>query len=708
MSILNDASRKEIQKAYSSFLESKQLKARYGQRLMIAEVSRTLGRINDASQQSPAICAIEAGTGTGKTVAYSVSAIPLARAAGKTLVVATATVALQEQIVLRDFPDLQKHSDLEFEYVLAKGRGRYVCLAKLDKMVASDSEPELALGFYQDDMQLMTAEAHATYHDMMTKLSGGEWEGDRDSWHSIVPDADWYTVTTDHAQCSGRRCQYINQCSYFKAREQWDSVDCIVTNHDLVLADLTLGGGAILPPPEDCIYIFDEGHQLPDKALNHFSLKLRLGTTINWLDQVNKAAAALQDEAVGEQSLERVVNKVLSGASVLHENLSLARVGFETFLADKIDPEGYAEKRRYRFEQGVVNSDIREQASVLAQRSQDLFSDLQRLADKLEDTLTPDSDELTRVDAELWFPVFSAMAKRAESGVALWRSYARAKEAETPPIARWIALQEGAVGEDIELAATPVLAEDILTEFLWNRCGGAVLTSATLTALGSFQRLIDRTGLPEDSHFAVMPTSFDYANAGLLQIDAQAEPTQVESHTARIVSRLPEWMAPKQGNLVLFSSRRQMMDVYDSLNDTMGEVILVQDHYPKHELLSLHRQAVDTEKTSVIFGLASFAEGIDLPGNYCAHLFIAKLPFSVPNDPVEEALAEWIKARGGNPFAEIAIPDAALRLIQATGRLLRHETDTGTITLFDNRAINKRYGSEILNSLPPYRREVVS
>jgi ATP-dependent DNA helicase DinG len=162
----------------------------------------------------------------------------------------------------------------------------------------------------------------------------------------------------------------------------------------------------------------------------------------------------------------------------------------------------------------------------------------------------------------------------------------------------------------------------------------------------------------------------------------------------------------ERGALVLFSSRRQMGDVLFGLPPAFRKQVLSQDDYGKQELLRLHRELVDAGKNSIIFGLASLAEGIDLPGDYCTHVVIAKIPFPVPNDPVDATLGEWVKAQGRNPFNEISVPEAALRLIQASGRLLRKESDTGTITILDERLLTRGYGRAILDSLPPYEREV--
>ena len=149
-----------------------------------------------------------------------------------------------------------------------------------------------------------------------------------------------------------------------------------------------------------------------------------------------------------------------------------------------------------------------------------------------------------------------------------------------------------------------------------------------------------------------------------------------------------------------------MLDVYEGVAGSMADRLLMQGDYSKQEILRRHRERVDQGSGSVIFGLASFAEGVDLPGDYCRHVVIAKIPFAVPDSPLEAALAEWVESQGRNPFMEISVPDAALRLVQASGRLLRTETDTGRVTLLDKRVLTKRYGQAILDSLPPFKLEL--
>ncbi|MBN4174092.1 putative ATP-dependent helicase DinG [Pseudomonas savastanoi pv. phaseolicola] len=275
-------------------------------------------------------------------------------------------------------------------------------------------------------------------------------------------------------------------------------------------------------------------------------------------------------------------------------------------------------------------------------------------------------------------------------------------------MARWLTLADSGAMFDIEVNASPDPGGgNAASQPVEQLPTGRLVTSATLTALGKFDRYRMRAGLPKGAVTAVVPSPFHHADAGVLRVpDLKADPRDSVAHTAAIIRDLPGLVEGSRGTLVLYSSRKQMQDVFDGLDRDWRKQVFIQGNLSKQETLNKHKARVDSGESSVLFGLASFAEGVDLPGAYCEHVVIAKIPFAVPDDPVEAALAEWIEARGGNPFMEIAVPDASLRLVQACGRLLRTEEDRGTITLLDRRVVTQRYGKAILNALPPFRREI--
>jgi ATP-dependent DNA helicase DinG len=260
--MLSDDLKQSIQQNYSTLVKNKNLQNRPGQKRMIAEIANCLSSVEMDEEGKrispyPPLCVVEAGTGIGKTIAYLLSVIPLAKAMEKKVVLATATVALQEQVMNKDIPDLLQNSDMQFSYSLAKGRGRYLCLSKLDNVLKSSSSQDAMFDLYGLELEDASEEDRAFYQDMLDALIDGKWKGDRDDWPTVINDSQWRNVAVEKGQCSGSRCSNYSNCCFFKSRGNLQKADCIVANHDLVLADLSLGGGVILPPPEECIYTCD-------------------------------------------------------------------------------------------------------------------------------------------------------------------------------------------------------------------------------------------------------------------------------------------------------------------------------------------------------------------------------------------------------------------------------------------------------------------
>ncbi len=703
---MTDEIKSSIREAYNAIVQSKSLTPRWGQRQMIAEIANTLARISAPDEDPsglPAVCVIEAGTGTGKTIAYAVAAIPMAQALEKRLVVATATVALQEQFINKDLPDIRRSTGMDFTYALAKGRRRYVCLSKLDRAVAEAQGAASLLPLYPEDMRAPSAvDAQPVYAAMLEALGRGQWDGDRDNWPDTVVESVWYGVSTDHSQCSGRRCPNIGQCSFYRAREELQHADIIVTNHDLVLSDLALGGGAILSPPEQSIYVFDEGHHLPDKTLTHFASFCRVPSTISWLQDSKPLLAQAATLLGGINEAQRILHSL---PEALDETVAALQELEQTLstLYDEAGLEGHRDEIQLRLQHGLVPAPLMLAATMLTGMFSKLVSAFERLEKIVEDALDDEFAGVGKVDLETAHINIGGMLGRAEGALALWRDYAVSGEGEVPPKARWITLHTGAGRIGYELRCSPVLAADILREHLWSRAAGVIVTSATLTALSSFDRFKLHSGAPGDANYKVVASPFDYARAVFSVPAMDCDPGDASAHTDALIRQLPILLDQSEGSLVLFSSRRQMQDVYEGVTVQFGNRILMQGDLSKQEILRRHKAAIDNGEGSVIFGLASFAEGVDLPGNYCRHVLIAKIPFAVPDSPLEAALVEWVEAQGRNAFMEVSVPDAALRLLQASGRLLRTEEDSGRITLMDRRVLTRRYGRAILASLPPYQ-----
>ena len=705
--MLSDELKQKIQQAYRDSLDAKSHKPRVGQRQMIGAIARTLGNIRQDSEgnrlDEKHVAVIEAGTGTGKTLSYCLAAIPIAKARGLKLVISTATVALQEQILHKELPNLLSHTELSFKYTLAKGRGRYLCLNNLEGFLSTE---EMAM----DDMFAGLFEQHlhsddvntVLYQEMDGAIKDGQWDGDKDNWSGIIREQDWRRLTTDHQQCTNRNCANYSACPFFKARAEIEVADVIVANHDLVLADLSLGGGAILSPPQETIYVFDEGHHLPDKAIGHFRHEVRLQQSISWLRQLEKNLVNLKQELTDDISLTgQLLLKIPQQIQSITNFIQYAQQG----LAPYIQGLGLdQDNNQHRFEFGVIPDELRQLAYSLQTSYQKLFNSIESIQDECKKTKQNEAMGITPETAETWLPILGVILGRLEQSVELWRLYSSQDDLNYPPNARWLLLTGQGMEQDIELGGSPILAAHTLRQQLWDKCFGAVVTSATLTALNQFQRFNMRSGVPKDSEYLRVISPFDFANKGRLIVpDMAHEPNKADLHTAEIIDYLNEHVDLALASLVLFSSRRQMEEVSQSLSPALQEILLMQGEQSKRVILDAHKAKIDEGKGSLLFGLASFAEGVDLPGDYLTRVYIAKIPFAVPDDPVEATLAEWIQKRGGNPFMEITIPDASLRLVQATGRLLRSETDSGEIHILDKRLKTKRYGSQLISSLPPYQ-----
>lgn len=646
---------------------------------MIATIAQSLWHSSKSN-----ICAIEAGTGTGKTLAYLLPALATARQQGKQLVVATATVALQEQLIGKDLPTIKKLGDMDFTYALVKGRGRYACNLKLDQMASNSGD----LPIFNDP----DSRPSPLYAELRDALNTDAWDGDRDHWGEAISEREWRPLIADRYQCLNRRCPMISDCVFYRAREELTEVDCLVTNQDLFLSDLQLGGGVILPPPEEAIYVFDEAHHLVSKARNHFSTMARLSSAEALIDQISQSVSRLIEDS-RSTSLGKGPSEVLAISELLPP--------LQAELAARLQ-NNYADSfvESVRFPHGEVDNQIREPCARLAEAWRRCAIQLESLVDKLEFRDSDSGDE-KGLSVE-WGPLIGQIYARASNFAQAWHAFS---DNTSEPTARWIEIDHRR--GDYTLRTIPLRPGAQLESTFWSRVSGAVLTSATLTAMGSFSSMLEDLSLPMDTTTLAIQSPFDFAGRGTLVIPPGCpEAGNAQAHDEFLQNYLPQIFGENLGTLVLFSSDRQMQHIVELIAGDSAVPILVQGTHSKQEILRRHRERIDMGEASVIFGLASFAEGIDLPGEYCSHVVIAKIPFPVPDDPIIESLGEWMEAQGRNAFGSVMLPEASLSLIQAVGRLMRSETDSGQVTILDRRLVSKGYGKRLLNTLPAFSRNL--
>ena len=688
---------------------------RVSQREMIAAIanafSRTLTR--EEGEEAPkregeSIAVIEGPTGVGKSLAYLLAGGIMAQTRGKRLIVSSATVALQEQLVDRDLPFLVEKSGLELTFALAKGRGRYLCPYKLYQLTQNNAQQNL-LGFEAPEVlwdSKPKPEELNLLRNIADEFSARRFNGDRDTWPEKIDDAIWLKVTNDRHGCLKSACPNRPECPFYLARDVLETVDVVVANHDLLLADISMGGGVILPAPENSFYCIDEAHHLPKKALSRFAAEHSWNIavwTLEKLPQLTGKIAALTDKAELANLADEAATSLLDS---LHEwQFHLAEEPSLSLGSSENDRRKHNEPT-WLWEDGKIPEGLETTVSNTAIAARSLLRHIVGLNDALSAARREKEQDgalLDRLTSE-----FGLFIARIEQISAVWDLLSTVPIEGEEPLAKWITRRADDKNDYI-FNASPISSASHLANSLWRRAAGAVLTSATLQSLGSFNLILRQTGLlwlPETTTLA-LESPFNFDTQGELYIPpVQASPKDPDAHTAAIVEWLPKLVSPVEaiGTLVLFSSRKQMQDVALRLPDEYLPLLLVQGELPKAVLLQRHHQAIAEGKASIIFGLDSFAEGLDLPGTACVQVIIAKLPFAMPDNPIEKTQNRWIEQRGGNPFIEITVPEASIKLIQAVGRLIRTEQDYGRVTILDNRVKTQRYGQQLLACLPPFKR----
>ncbi|NMH64424.1 ATP-dependent DNA helicase DinG [Shewanella salipaludis] len=665
-------------------------RSRREQNYMVAEISKTLAGEYDKHRR---IIVVEAGTGIGKSLSYILGSIPLALTSKKKVCIATATVALQEQLLHKDLPFFLQQSGLNFRFGLVKGRQRYVCLAKLELLIGADNGAQMAMWQTKPD-QSQVAMLHSLHKD----YHAGRWNGELDTLTTPLPDHLWQQIACDKHSCHRQVASHRN-CPFHKAREDVDTWDVLIANHSLLFADLELGGGVILPDPEEMFYVIDEAHHLPVVARDFSSAQATLRGAGDWLEKIAKLTTKLQNQIKS--------NNIIAPAQAMQDHLQ-DLIGLLNQVAHYCDTQTKLfdnPENRLRFEHGKLPPALLIQAENLATASGSALKQFNKMSTLLSEAIK--DGEIPKHQAEALLSETGFMLQRLENLHKLWKMMAKEDKHKGAPMARWVELLSGKQ-IDYLFSASPIEVGFMLESMLWQKAAGVVLCSATLRALNSFDHFTHQVGLSvkDGSRYLALQSPFDYANNATLYLPRmRTEPTE-DAYTPELAEQILTLVDGEMATLVLFASYWQMEKVVDLLDGKITTELLIQGNAPRQQLLETHKARCDKGEPSIIFGTGSFSEGLDLPGDYLTNLIVTKLPFAVPTSPVEQAHAEYIKVKGGNPFLQLTIPDASRKLIQSCGRLLRKEQDYGRVTILDRRLVSKRYGKSLLDALPPFRRVI--
>ena len=709
---------------------------RPGQRLMAEKVaqtfsSATLGRVEEgAGDPVRAIAVVQAGTGVGKSLAYCAPAIAVALARNTRVMISTATVALQEQLVNKDLPALAALMPQPFSFALAKGRGRYVCKLKLSRH-AGEAEG----GIDGDDDNLFADELAASapqhvmqaravfYAKLVNDLASGSWNGDRDTLVQPPESGLWSPVAAEASSCTGKHCPVFNQCTYYDKRKELVGAQVIVVNHDLLMSSL---GSRMLPELDNCLLVLDEGHHLPAVALDHFAASMDLSRTL-WLETLGNRARRIG----GLMTVTESADAPRLAAQLRQSMLDLSRLLMDLHSPTLKDVGTRPGPVRFRLPRGVLPDALDEPLRLLNALAESFLALLSTIAKALRTAMREQPDEARRLS--ILYAQLGMLSPRLEKVQSTTELLLKSADNDSPnneegdeennevgddegsqksvPVAKWFTFETGDAGLDsglvvIKAHASPILPGSTLRRHFWPLVRTAVVTSATLTSCGRFDFYLRESGLDHDPAATSLEVSspFDYASQGrFVTVQTLADPRHAESFTLEMVQALLGDLAlVEHGALCLFTSREQMRQAVAMLLGALRDKVLVQNELPRAVLLRQHRERVESGAASIIFGMQSFGEGLDLPGQLCESVFIAKLPFASPDDPVGEARAEWLRSVGRDPFNELVVPATAIRLAQWAGRAIRLETDRAFIYCYDRRLVSTPYGRRLLAGLPAF------
>jgi len=652
---------------------------------------------------------VEAGTGTGKTLAYLIPSIEWALENEKKVVISTNTINLQEQLMNKDIPMVRKIMGKKFNYVLVKGRGNYLCNRKYYNVSSGNV---IKAGNLSDEQKTQIKE--------LINWGRATETGDK-SELNFEPSYDIWEYFKSESDTCYNGCPHREECFFFKARDEKKNADILIANHHIFFSDLAIkkeigfnSDFSILP--EYGLVVFDEAHNIEKVARDYFSYEVSKYSFVKSMNKIYNSKKE-RDNSSKEKLLEESeinyklnghisilykylnkidldnkskVQKIISGKLIdEHKNLFLAGNNFFKRVIE-IFSKGQNGSLSIRIKKGeIIESTF---LKMLEKEKEDFILEFESYLNTIKRVLSLISEA---EDKEGKINEFINYTNKLESFLSNFKFI---NTFEDDKFIYWIEVNEKK--NNSKLVATPLKIDSELSENLYENLKQIIFTSATIAVMNNFKYFKNSIGLEEETYDKIIESPFDYDKQMKVYIPEDISAPNDRNFLDDVQRFLEKLIIKSKGRtFVLFTSYKALNYVYYSIRKELeanGINLFIQGMYPRTKLVELYKKS----KFPVLLGTDSFWEGVDVKGDKLSSVVIVKLPFKVPNDPITEAIIEKYEEQGKNSFLEYQIPESVIKFKQGIGRLIRSKEDRGVITILDNRIVTKRYGKYFIKSIP--------
>lgn len=636
---------------------------------------------------------VEAGTGTGKTLAYLIPSIEWAIKNKKRVVISTNTINLQEQLLNKDIPIAKKVIQGNFKYILVKGRGNYLCNRKYQNAVLGETNN---LQDFSDSQKLQYKE--------IIKWGQKTEKGDKAELPFEVDASIWELFQSETDICAGNKCPYKAECFFLKSREEKKNADILITNHHMYFSDLAIRKEigfnteySILP--EYGMVVFDEAHNVEKVARDYFSYEASKYSFTKTMNQIyvtdgkkkNSGSLDIISKHIKSHELDHrgILEKEIENIKIKHKNLYLAG---RAYFDNVIDVFSNGQMGTFTFrakKDEMDNSPFLSSMIDFREKFNSEYNSYMRKVREFIKEIKDEEDENGNIND------FIKYIDRLES---FFNNFRFINDFDDEEFIYWIEVNSRK--SNSKLVATPLKIDSELQKNLYLNLKQIVFTSATIAIGNDFKYFKESIGLEEDTLDKVIHSPFNYDKQMKVYIPSDIPNPSDKNFTEEIAEFLKAMLIKSKGKtFVLFTSYSTLNYMYYMLRDeleTNGIELFIHGKAPRSQLVNMYVNG----RNPVLFGTDSFWEGVDIKGKQLSSVIIVKIPFKVPSDPVTEAIIEHITAQGKNSFIEYQVPEAVIKFKQGIGRLIRSKSDSGTITILDNRIINKKYGKYFIDSIP--------